>query len=55
MSILKRVPGGRGRETLYIGCIYMPTTTASASMMDTCYENLRRMSLFLRKKVGWCY
>ena len=45
-----KVRGGRGKESLYIGCVYMPTTTASVSTMDACYEN-RKMSLFLREKV----
>ena len=36
-----KVRGGRGKESLYFGCVYMPTTTASISTMDTCYENLK--------------
>ena len=36
-----KVRGGRGKDSLCIGCVYMPTTTASVSMMDACYENLK--------------
>ena len=36
-----KVHGGRSKESLYIGCFYMPTTTASVSTMDACYENLK--------------
>ena len=50
-----KVRGGRGREALYIGCVYMPTTTGSASTMDACYENYKENVLILRKKVGCCY
>ena len=42
--------GGRGREALYIGCVYMPTTTASASMMDVCYENVKEDVLRFKGK-----
>ena len=37
-----KVRGGRGKEYLYIGCVYMPTSTASVSTMDACYENLKQ-------------
>ena len=36
-----KVRGGRGREALYIGCVYMSTTTASTSTTDACHENLK--------------
>ena len=45
-----KVHGGRGREALYIGCVYMPTTTASASMTDACYENLKEDVLIFKEK-----
>ena len=46
-----KVHGGRGKESLYIGCIYMPTTTASVSTMDACYENLKE-AVFIFKEKG---
>ena len=45
-----KVHGGRGREALYIGCIYMTTTTASASTMDACYENLKEDVLIFKEE-----
>ena len=45
-----KVRGGRGKESLYIGCIYMPTTTASVSTMDACYENLKEDVLIFKEK-----
>ena len=45
-----KVRGGRGKESLYIGCIYMPTTTASVSTMDACYKNLKEDVLIFKEK-----
>ena len=45
-----KVRGGRGKESLYIGCAYMPTTTASVSTMDACYENLKEDVLIFKEK-----
>ena len=44
-----KVRGGRGKESLYIGCVYMPTTTASVSMMDACYKNLKEDVLIFKE------
>ena len=33
----------------------MPTTTASASMTDAFYENLKEDVLIFKEKVGCCY
>ena len=33
-----KVRGGRGREALYIGCVYMPTDSNSVFVMDSVYE-----------------
>ena len=48
--LIIKVRGGRGKESLYIGCIYMPTTTASVSTMDACYENLKEDVLIFKGK-----
>ena len=44
------VHGVRGRETLYIGCVYMSITTASVSKMNVCYENLKEDVLTFKGK-----
>ena len=46
-----KVRSERGREALYIGCVYMPTDSASISVVDSCYEKMylvlgRRERLF---------
>ena len=45
-----KVRGCRVKESLYIGCVYMPTTSASVSTMDACYENLKEDVLNLKEK-----
>ena len=40
----------RGREALYIGCVYMPTDTSSISVVDSCYERLKEDVLSFREK-----
>ena len=40
----------RGREALYIGCVYMPTESTSVSIMDSCYERLKEDVLSFREK-----
>ena len=48
--------GGRGREPLYIECIYMLTSTASVSTMVPAMKTLRRIDvLVFREGVEWCY
>ena len=42
--------GERGREALYIGCVYMPTDSTSVSVMDGCYERLKEDVLSFREK-----
>ena len=43
------VRGGRDKESLYIGCAYMPTTAANVSMMDACYETLKEDVLIFKE------
>ena len=38
--------GQRGREALYMGCIYMP----NSSNLDTCYELIREDVLRFQEK-----
>ena len=43
-----KVRGGRGREALYICCVYMPTDSSSVSDI----EEKRRMFLGSNKREG---
>ena len=40
----------RGREALYIRCVYIPTDSTSVSVMDSCYERLKEDVLSFREK-----
>ena len=44
-----RVSSERGREALYIGCVYMPTDSTSISAVDS-YERLKNMYLVLGRR-----
>ena len=35
-SMWMKIRSERGREALYIGCVYMPTDSTSISVMDSC-------------------
>ena len=45
-----KVRGGRGKESLYIGCAYMPTTIVSVSTMNACYDSLKQDVLIFKEK-----
>ena len=45
-----KVHGERGREALYIGCVYMPTDSNSVSVMDSVYEQLKKDMLSFKQK-----
>ena len=45
-----KVRGGRGREALHIGCVYMPTDSNSVSVMDSVYEQLKEDVLSFKQK-----
>ena len=36
-----KVRSEKGRETLYTGCVYMPTDSISNFVVDTCYARLK--------------
>ena len=44
-----KVHSERRRETLYIGCVYMPTDSTSISVVDSCYERLEDVFSFREK------
>ena len=45
-----KVHGERGREALYIGCVYMPTDSNSVSVMDSVYEQFKKDMLSFKQK-----
>ena len=45
-----KVRSERGREALYIGCVYMPTDSTNISVVDSCYERLKQDVLSFREK-----
>ena len=49
-SVWMKIRSERGREALYIGCVYMPTDSTSVSVMDSCYERLKEDVLSFREK-----
>ena len=49
-SVWMKVRSERGREALYIGYVYMPTDSASISVVDSCYERLKEDVLSFREK-----
>ena len=49
-SVWMKIRSERGREALYLGCVYMPTDSTSISVMDSCYERLKEDVLSLRAK-----
>ena len=49
-SVWMKVRGGRGREALYIGCVYIPTDSNSVSVMDSVYEQLKEDVLSFKQK-----
>ena len=49
-SVWMKVRGDRGREALYIGCIYMPTDSKSVSVIDSAYEKLKEDMLNFKQK-----
>ena len=45
-----KVCSDRGREALYIGCVYIPTDSTSIFVVDSCHERLKDDVLSFRKK-----
>ena len=44
-----KVRSEKGREALYIGCVFMPTDSTIISFVDSCYE-MQKMYLVLRRR-----
>ena len=49
-SVWMKIHSEKGREALYIGCVYMPTNSTSVSVMESCYERLKEDVLSFREK-----
>ena len=49
-SVWMKVQGGRGMETLYICCVYMPTDSSSVSVMEESYASLKEDVLGFKPK-----
>ena len=49
-SVWMKVHSERGREALYIGCVYMPTDSTSISIVDSCYERVKEDVFSFREK-----
>ena len=49
-SVWMKVRGGRGREALYVCCIYMPTDNACASVMEDSYIKFKEDVLGFMQK-----
>ena len=45
-----KVRVGRGREALYICCVYMPTDSTSVPVIDSSYEKLKEDVLSFKQK-----
>ena len=49
-SVWMKVRGGRGREALYICCVYMPMDSSSVSVIEESYASLKENVLGSRQK-----
>ena len=49
-SVWIKLRSERGREALYIGCVYMPTDSTSISVMDSCHEWLKEDVFSFKKE-----
>ena len=49
-SVWMKVQGGRGRSSLYVGCMYMPTDSTSVAAVDAGYVRLKEDVLTFRQK-----
>ena len=49
-SVWMKVRGGRGREALYICCVYMPTDSTSVPVIDSSYGKLKEDVLSFKQK-----
>ena len=48
-SVWMKVRGGRGKEALYLFCVYMPTEGSAAAVIEDSYERLKEDVQFQQK------
>ena len=49
-SLWLKLRGERGHGALFVGCVYMPTDSASVSFLEECYSKLKEDVLSFREK-----
>ena len=49
-SVWMKVRGGRGKEALYLCCVYMPTEGSAAAVIEDSYERLKEDVLEYQQK-----
>ena len=49
-SVWMKVRGGRGKEALYLCCVYMPTEGGAAAVIEDGYERLKEDVLEYQQK-----
>ena len=49
-SVWMKVRGGRGKEVLYLCCVYMPTEGSAAAVIEDSYERLKEDVLEYQQK-----
>ena len=45
-----KIRGGRGREALFVCCVYMPSDSSGASVIDTSYTKLKKDVIYFKEK-----
>ena len=46
-----KVKGENGRNTLFLGCVYMPTDSESVSVIESSYEELKEDVLRMKERL----
>ena len=54
-SLWLKLRGERGRGALFVGCVYMPTGSASVNFLEECYSKLKEDGLVLGEMGEWCF
>ena len=49
-SMRIKVKGERGRNTLFLGCVYMPTDSENDSVIESSYSELKENVLCMKER-----
>ena len=49
-SMWIKVKGERGRTTLFLGCVYMPTDSENVSIIESSYDELKEDVLVMKER-----